>query len=44
MAGYVTLPATFTEATAKHWIALSVDYVSGLPPRQQKVSKTKSGR
>src|SRR6266849_5957353 len=33
MGGYVSLPATFTEAEAKKWVATSLEYVSGLPPK-----------
>jgi TfoX/Sxy family transcriptional regulator of competence genes len=36
MGGYVSLPATFTETEAKKWIATSLEYVSGLPPKTKK--------
>jgi len=36
MGGYVSLPATISEAEAQHWIARSLAYVSGLPPKRKK--------
>ena len=36
MAGYVSLPATFGEAAARPWIARSLEYASGLPPKVEK--------
>ena len=39
MGGYVSLPATFTQAEAKTWIATSLAYVSALPPKSKKPVK-----
>jgi TfoX/Sxy family transcriptional regulator of competence genes len=39
MGGYVSLPATFTEAQATKWIARSLDYVAALPPKAKKPAK-----
>jgi TfoX/Sxy family transcriptional regulator of competence genes len=35
MPGYVTLPPTFAEASAKPWVARSIEYVGGLPPKNK---------
>ena len=39
MGGYISLPAAFTEAEAKKWVATSLDYVSALPPKTKKPPK-----
>jgi TfoX/Sxy family transcriptional regulator of competence genes len=39
MAGYVSLPAKFSAAEAKQWIASSLDYVGSLPPKTPKSRK-----
>jgi TfoX/Sxy family transcriptional regulator of competence genes len=39
MGGYVSLPATLTEAAAKEWVATALNYVSALPPKTKKSSK-----
>jgi TfoX/Sxy family transcriptional regulator of competence genes len=44
MSGYVSLPATFTQATAKPWVAKSIDYVGGLPPKAKKPSTKPSNK
>lgn len=36
MGGYVTIPAAFTAAKAKPWIAKSLDHVAALPPKKAK--------
>jgi TfoX/Sxy family transcriptional regulator of competence genes len=36
MGGYVSLPATCSEAEAKQWIARPLAYVSALPPKRKK--------
>jgi TfoX/Sxy family transcriptional regulator of competence genes len=41
MSGYVSLPSTFTEATARPWVDRSIAYVGGLPPKAAKKSKSK---
>ncbi len=41
MSGYVSLPPTFTAATARPWVDRSLAYVSGLPPKAAKQSKQK---
>ena len=42
MAGYVSLPATFGEAAARPWIARSLEYAGGLPPKVEKKKKRKA--
>jgi TfoX/Sxy family transcriptional regulator of competence genes len=39
MGGYVALPQAFTEATAKPWVAKSIDYVGTLPSKTKKPSR-----
>lgn len=39
MNGYVTLPAAFTKAKARPWIAKAVDYVGAFPPKTAKPKK-----
>jgi len=39
MAGYVTLPAGFTEAAARPWVARSVDHAMRMPPKARKKKK-----
>jgi hypothetical protein len=39
MGGYVSLPATLSKAEAKKWVAISLDYVSALPPKTKKPAK-----
>jgi TfoX/Sxy family transcriptional regulator of competence genes len=39
MGGYVSLPPTLTEAASKKWVAISLDYVSALPPKTKKPPK-----
>jgi TfoX/Sxy family transcriptional regulator of competence genes len=39
MGGYVSLPTTFSETDAKHWVATSLDHVSSLPPKTKKPAK-----
>jgi TfoX/Sxy family transcriptional regulator of competence genes len=39
MSGYVSLPPTFSQATAKPWVDRSIDYVGGLPPKARKAPK-----
>jgi TfoX/Sxy family transcriptional regulator of competence genes len=39
MGGYVSLPAKFSAAEAKQWIASSLDYVASLPPKTPKPKK-----
>jgi hypothetical protein len=41
MSGYVSLPTTFTAATAKPWVDNAIAYVSGLPPKAPKKAKGK---
>jgi len=36
MGGYISLPARFSDAEAKQWIARSLAYVSTLPPKKKK--------
>ena len=38
MAGYVTLPARFDDATSEPWVARSLAYVAALPPKKAKAS------
>jgi len=42
MGGYLTLPAAFTAAEARPWIAKSLDYVSALPPKSRKPARKTS--
>jgi hypothetical protein len=37
MPSYVTLPPTCAEASAKRWVARSIQYVGGLPPKNKAV-------
>ena len=39
MGGYVSLPASLTEAEAKRWAATSLEYVSAIPPKTKKSPK-----
>src|SRR5215470_13800641 len=39
MAGYVTLPADWTDEVAGDWIGKSLDYVSAMPPKKPKAAK-----
>src|SRR5258708_38139425 len=39
MGGYVSLPTTFTETEAQHWVATALDYVGSLPPKTKKPAK-----
>src|ERR1051326_7553614 len=39
MGGYVSLPATFSAAEAKPWVASSLDYVAALPPKTPRTKK-----
>ena len=39
MGGYITLPTAFTSATAKAWVARSLEYVGALPPKKPKPAK-----
>ena len=41
MAGYVSLPAAFTPAKARPWVAKSIEYVAGLPPKKKKPASKK---
>ena len=41
MSGYVSFPPTFTAPTAWPWVDRSLAYVSGLPPKATKQSKSK---
>jgi TfoX/Sxy family transcriptional regulator of competence genes len=41
MTGYVSLPPTFTAATARPWVDRSIAYVSGLPVKVKKQPKSK---
>jgi TfoX/Sxy family transcriptional regulator of competence genes len=41
MSGYVSLPPTFTAATARPWVDRSIAYVSGLPAKAKKKSQSK---
>ncbi|HEY3060711.1 MAG TPA: TfoX/Sxy family protein [Chloroflexota bacterium] len=36
MGGYVSLPASFSEAETKQWVGRSLAFVSGLPPKRKK--------
>lgn len=36
MGGYVSLPAAFSPAKAKPWVAKSLEYVAALPPKKKK--------
>jgi TfoX/Sxy family transcriptional regulator of competence genes len=39
MGGYITLPAAFSIAEAKPWIAKSLDYIGARPPKQAKPAR-----
>jgi TfoX/Sxy family transcriptional regulator of competence genes len=39
MGGYLSLPAAFTEAESKQWVAISLTYVGALPPKTKKPSR-----
>jgi TfoX/Sxy family transcriptional regulator of competence genes len=39
MSGYVSLPPTIAETSAKPWVRKAIDYVSGLPPKTSKPRK-----
>jgi TfoX/Sxy family transcriptional regulator of competence genes len=39
MGGYVSLPATFSAAEARPWVASSLDYVASLPPKTPRTHK-----
>src|ERR1700738_4627674 len=39
MGGYVSLPATFTDAEAKEWVSTSLNYVGALQPKTKKPAK-----
>ena len=39
MGGYVSLPAAFTPAKARPWVAKSLDYVGALPPKRKPQKK-----
>ena len=41
MAGYVSLPAAFTPAKARPWVAKSIEYVAGLSPKKKKPASKK---
>ena len=41
MGGYVTLPAAFTKAKAKPWVAKALDHAGALPPKKAKPKKLK---
>jgi TfoX/Sxy family transcriptional regulator of competence genes len=41
MSGYVSLPSTFTAATARPWVDRSIAYVSELPVKAKKQLKGK---
>jgi len=36
MGGYVSLPASLSDAEAKQWIARALEYVGALPPKKKK--------
>jgi TfoX/Sxy family transcriptional regulator of competence genes len=38
MGGYVSLPASFSDADAETWVARALAYVRTLPPKKQKKS------
>jgi TfoX/Sxy family transcriptional regulator of competence genes len=38
MGGYVSLPASFSDADAATWVARALAYVSTLPPKKKKAS------
>jgi TfoX/Sxy family transcriptional regulator of competence genes len=42
MSGYVSLPAAFSEATAKSWVARSLNHVAGFLPKTKKGSSPRA--